>query len=783
MKRSITFILALAATLACSNPKKQNIIHQSLDIVPYPNEVTLHEGSFDSSDASVYYEEGLDERSKAVISKFAEQLFLTSSSEGQLLTGSADRGYVFIMDNSLALEEYTIRISKDKVTVKAGGLNGFNYAIQTLKQMLPVEIYGSAPAQDKNWSLPCAEIKDKPRFSYRGLHMDVSRHFFTVDEVKKYIDIMEIHKLNTLHWHLTDDQGWRLEIKKYPLLTEVGSIRNKTLIGHAYEEKGFDNTRYGEGCYYTQEEVKDILEHAASKGITVIPEIDLPGHMLAALAAYPELGCTGGPYEVWGMWGIADDVLCVGKEHTMQFLEDVLSEVCELFPAEYVHIGGDECPKVRWESCPHCQAKIAELGLKDDDRYQAEHYLQGYVTARMEKFLAQKGKKLIGWDEILEGELAPNATVMSWRGVSGGLQAVRMGHDAIMTPNTFFYLDYYQSVDKEHEPLAIGGYLPIEKCYSYEPFTADMTDEEKAHVLGVQANLWTEYIATADHLFYMLLPRLAALAEVQWCQPEVKNWERFVESADDFCAIYDMLGYRYATHLFNASGKVSVNKEKGCVEVALDAQGDTPVRYTLDGSDPGPDSPLYTEPIEIRESCTIKAISDRPGMEARIWKRQFNAHKAMGRPVQALTATHPSYTFSCPDLLTDGLIGAGPYNSGDFAGWYNQPLEAVIEMDGSEYSEATLSTYVLKGDWIFGPKSITIQTSDDGKNFTDTAFLAVEDNGLINEGNGCLDYTLSFDSTSAKYLKVIAETVTELPDWHPGAGNPGFLFADEIIVK
>ena len=244
-----------------------------------------------------------------------------------------------------------------------------------------------------------------------------------------------------------------------------------------------------------------------------------------------------------------------------------------------------------------------------------------------------------------------------------------------------------------------------------------------------------------------------------------------------------MLGYRYATHLFNASGKVSVNKEKGCVEVALDAQGDTPVRYTLDGSDPGPDSPLYTEPIEIREGCTVKAISDRPGMEARIWKRQFNAHKAMGRPVQTLTATHPSYTFSCPDLLTDGLIGAGPYNSGDFAGWYNQPLEAVIEMDGSEYSEVTLSTYVLKGDWIFGPKSITIQTSDDGKNFTDTAFLAVEDNGLINEGNGCLDYTLSFDSTSAKYLKVIAETVTELPDWHPGAGNPGFLFADEIIVK
>ena len=779
MKRTLILSALIAVIASCSPVKEQ----ATLAVVPHPNNVTAQKGTFDAANASVFHGENLDERSKAVISNFAQQLFLTSEGNGTLTQGSAKNGFVFELDDTLAPEEYHINISENKVSVKASGLNGFNYAIQTIKQMLPVEVFGNSPAAYKDWTLPCVKIQDKPRFSYRGLHFDVSRHFFTMDEVKKYLDIMEVHKLNTLHWHLTDDQGWRLEIKKYPRLTEVGSIRNKTIVGHIFESNTFDNVKYGEGCYYTQDEVKEILEYAAAKGITVIPEIDLPGHMLAALAAYPEYGCTGGPYEVWGQWGIADDVLCVGREETMKFLEDILAEVCELFPAEYVHIGGDECPKVRWEKCPHCQAKIAELGLKSDDKYKAEHYLQGYVTARMEKFLAEKGKKLIGWDEILEGEIAPNATVMSWRGVAGGLQAVRMGHDAIMTPNTFFYLDYYQALDKENEPLAIGGYLPVEKCYSYEPFTADMTDAEKAHVLGVQANLWTEYIPTADHLFYMLLPRLAALAEVQWCQPDVKNWNRFLESADDFCAIYEMMGYNYGTHLFDASGKASINKEKGCVEVILKAQGDTPVRYTLDGTEPGPDSPLYSEPIEIRENCVLKAKSDKKGLGNRVWEKHFNAHSAMGRPVQTLTATHPNYTFNCPDLLTDGIVGIGPYNSGDFAGWYNVPFEAIIEMDGNTYNEVTISSFVFKYDWVFGPKSITVLTSEDGKTFSEIAKKDVVDEGQMDDGNGCQDYTLAFDQTAAKYLKVVAETYTELPQWHPGAGHPGFLFIDEIIVK
>ena len=774
MKKTLIILSVLLAAAACA-PKNL----QTINVVPYPNEVQIKSGEFCVAGADVKYDAAADERTKALIEAFAQQLSLVTGAESAV---SEDNGEIaFILDAEMPHEAYTLNVTKKGVEVKASGLNGFNYAIQTIKQMLPVEVFGKVAAADKEWTLPCVKINDAPRFGYRGLHMDVSRHFFDMDEVKRYLDIMEVHKLNTLHWHITDDQGWRLEIKKYPRLTEVGAVRKQTLVGHLFDSEVYDGTPYGEGCYFTQDQVREILDYAAGKGITVIPEIDLPGHMLAALAAYPELGCTGGPYDVWGKWGVADDVLCVGKEKTMQFLEDVLTEVCELFPAEYVHIGGDECPKVRWEKCPHCQAKIAELGLKDDDRFQAEHYLQGYVTSRMEKFLAEKGKKLIGWDEILEGELAPNATVMSWRGVAGGLQAVRMGHDAIMTPNTFFYLDYYQSLDKENEPLAIGGYLPVEKCYSYEPTVEGMTDEEKAHILGVQANLWTEYIATPDHLHYMLLPRLAALAEVQWCQPEVKSWERFLDSADEFCGIYDIMGYRYGDHLFDTRGECVTGNG---VSVVLEAQGETPIRYTLDGSEPTVDSPLYTEPVKITESCTLKARSERGGqMSGRTFEKSFTAHKAMGRPVRLVTTTHPNYTFNCPDLLTDGLVGEGPYNSGDFAGWYNQPFEVVVEMDGAEYSEVTLSTIVFKYDWIMNPTSFTVLTSEDGENFTEVAHMDIECVGQMDDANGCQDYTLAFGETSAKYLKVIAGCCTSLPEWHPGAGHPAFLFVDEVIVK
>ena len=768
--------IAIFTAVSCCNSTKEEI-----SVVPYPNSVKVNNGSFDIKGAAFNYDATLDQRSKDLIQGFAEQLSLVTGAESAVTEGATISGVNFTLSSAVPAEGYKLSIRKNGVKIEAADLNGFNYAIQTLKQMLPAEVYGKTAADGKEWLLQCCTIEDAPRFGYRGMHLDESRHFFGMDAVKRYLDIMEIHKLNTLHWHLTDDQGWRVEIKKYPKLTEVGSIRKKTVIGHIYKSKGYDTTPYGEGMWYSQDQIREIIEYAAAKGITIIPEIDLPGQMLAALAAYPELGCTGGPYNVWGDWGISDDVLCVGKEKTLQFLEDVLSEICDLFPAQYIHVGGDECPKVRWEKCPRCQAKIRELGLKANEEYQAEHFLQAYVISRMEKFINSKGKRIIGWDEILEGEVAPNATIMSWRGVAGGLAAVRMGHDAIMTPNTFFYLDYYQSLDKANEPLAIGGYLPIEKCYSYEPFTSDMTDQEKSHILGVQANLWTEYIPDENQLHYMLLPRMAALSEVQWCNPENKNWERFHNSADDFCAIYDALGYNYGKHLFDAKGKIYVNKEKGCVEVILHAQGTTPVRYTLDGSDPTADSPIYTKPLEIRESCTLKAKSDAEG--SRILSKTFTSHKAMGHPVTMLTETHPRYTFSCPDMLTDGITGEGPYNSGDFAGWYNQPVDVIVDMGGETYSEAGLSTYVYKYDYIFNPLDLVIYTSEDGENFTEVARKEYGLMGGIHDGNECQLFMLSFPETSAKYLKITAKVIESLPEWHSGKGRPGFVFVDEIKVN
>ncbi len=456
----------------------------------------------------------------------------------KLLGGSteANDGIVEkINDPKLGEEEYEIEIRNGKATVKASSRRGFLYAQQTLDQL-----------RDSVGNWPDVIIKDKPRFAYRGMHLDCARHFFSLDEVKRYIDMMAVHKMNKFHWHLTEDQGWRIEIKKYPELTEIGAWRKGEKL---IRPGGFEGDPTGAvyGGYYTQDELREIVAYAAERGIDVIPEIDLPGHMQAALAAYPELGCEGyGPYEVWNRVGISHDVLCAGNEKTYEFIEGVLDEVLEIFPSEYIHIGGDECPKDHWKTCPRCQAKIAELGLKDDGQFSAEHYLQSkYVTVRVEKYLNERGRHIIGWDEILEGELSPNATVMSWRGSEGGQKAASLGHDAIMTPTTNFYFDYCQSRDKAAEPDGIGGYLPLSKVYDYEPFTPEMTDAEKKHILGVQANLWTEYIATPEHLEYMLLPRMSALSEVQWCKPGRRDAERFFRDMARMCGLYEKMGYNY----------------------------------------------------------------------------------------------------------------------------------------------------------------------------------------------------------------------------------------------
>ena len=778
MKKILFIAVLTALVISCSNEEPM------ISVVPYPNSVEMKSGTFHAAGADFHMDPTMDELSKNYVLNFFSHLNSVSGKVGTCTEESSGPGFNFKVNDGIKKEGYRINITRNKVLVEASDLNGFIYAVQTIKQMLPAAIYEEGQATEEDWTLPCCEIDDAPRFGYRGMHMDVVRHFFDMDMVKKYLDVMEIHKLNTLHWHLTDDQGWRIEIKKYPKLTEVGSIRKQTLVGHLFDNGEYDGTPYGEGCWFSQEQIREIIDYAAARGITVIPEIDLPGHMLAALTAYPELGCTGGPYDVWGRWGVADEVLCAGKEETMVFLENVLAEVADLFPSEYFHIGGDECPKVYWETCPHCQAKIKELGLTDKGEYTAEPYLQSYVMTRMTDLLRARGKKVIGWDEILEGDVAEDAIVMSWRGTAGGLKAAKMGNDAIMTPNTHYYLDYYQTLDKENEPLAIGGYIPVEKCYSYEPYTEGMTEEEKSHIIGVQANLWTEYIATDEHLEYMLLPRMAALSEVQWCQSENKSWERFLDSADDICAIYETAGYNYAKHIFQITGSSAVNRKKSRVEAFLNIQGDVDIHYTLDGSEPTPDSPVYAGPIEITGTCTLKAKAFRNGFDTKPSAQVFNGHKAMGRPVTLCTEPHDNYVYGAPDCLTDGILGKDTYTSGDWAGWYDVPFEAVVDMKGcGEYSEVTLGTFVFKHDWIFNPVNMTISVSDDGKEFREVAFAEYETIANVDDGNGRQEYTLAFEPVEARYLKVKADVVTPIPEWHAGAGKPGFLFVDEISVR
>jgi len=453
---------------------------------------------------------------------------------------NASKNFVqFLLDKKLNNDEaYKIEIKKNGITITSRNNKGAFYAIQTLRQLIP------ASFEDKTYpnteiSIKCQIIEDSPRFKYRGMHLDVGRHLFPVEFIKKYIDALAMLKFNTFHWHLTEDQGWRIEIKKYPKLNTVAAYRDSTLAGHYTDRpRKYDKTRYG--GYYTQEQIKDVVNYALEREITIIPEIEMPGHSKAAIAAYPYLSCKEKPVNVATLWGVFEDIYC-SKEETFKFLEDVIDEVVDLFPGKYIHIGGDEAPKTNWEKCKNCQSVIKRENLKD------EHELQNYFISRMEKYINSKGKKIIGWDEILEGGLAPNATVMSWRGISGGIKAANMKHDVIMTPNATCYLDHYQSKDK-NEPLAIGGYTPLEEIYNYEPIPEELDSESSKYIIGAQGNVWTEYMSTSEYVEYMVFPRIFALSEVVWSKNK-SNFEEFTSRVTSFFDRLDKLNINYSTHL------------------------------------------------------------------------------------------------------------------------------------------------------------------------------------------------------------------------------------------
>lgn len=533
IKTILTIILVLSLN-SCTQDNRTITEHPT--IIPKPVSLQVQKGHFTiTPQTQIACPEGNSEIRK--IGEYLNQLIYENAGFNLNLVEPDNAGKNCITFQTgdfpdLGQEGYILKSSKKGVQITANQTNGLFYGIITLWQLFPLN------PDENGLVIPGVEITDQPRYHWRGAHLDVCRHFFTVEFVKKYIDILARHKLNIFHWHLTEDQGWRIEIKKYPLLTEVGAWRDETVIGRPGRGRPPQYDGIKHGGYYTQDEIRDIIQYAADRYITIIPEIEMPGHAQAAIAAYPELGCTGEKIGVRTTWGISPYIFNV-EDKTFNFLEDVLSEVIEIFPSEYIHIGGDEARKDQWEASKRIQQQIKDLGLENEDE------LQSYFIHRIEEFINSQGKKLIGWDEILEGGLAPNATVMSWRGTTGGIEAARQGHDVIMSPTSHCYFDYYQSQDREQEPLAIGGFLPVDTVYAYEPTPAELSEEEAKHILGAQANVWTEYIATDEHLEYMLLPRLSALSEIVWSPKEMRDWEDFRTRLESQVKRYEMAGWNY----------------------------------------------------------------------------------------------------------------------------------------------------------------------------------------------------------------------------------------------
>jgi hexosaminidase len=668
-----------------------------------------------------------------------------------------------LADEAIAHPEgYRLEVRPGRIVIRARSGAGAFYALQTLRQLLPVK-----PEPQTRLTVPGCLIVDAPRFTYRGMHLDVGRHFFSVEFIKRYIDLMAQHKLNTFHWHLTEDQGWRMPIASYPALATVAACRDRTLVGHYNDQPWqFDNKPY---CgQYTPEALKEVIDYARRRYVTIIPEIEMPGHSTAALAAYPELGCTGGPYSTLTVWGISDEVFCAGNDQTFVFLEAVLDDVCRIFPGPYVHIGGDECPKTRWKNCSKCQSRMRAEGLAD------EHELQSWFIRKIGDMLASRQKRLIGWDEILEGGLAPNATVMSWRGTEGGITAVRSGHEAIMTPGSHCYFDHYQG-DPASEPLAIGGYTTIEKVYAYEPVPDGLTDEEAKRILGAQANVWTEYMPTPEKVEYMAYPRACALSEVLWTPAGQKRWPDFAERLKTHLGRLDAQNLNYAASVFQVipswtSGQISLRT----------AYPDLDIRYTLDGTDPDRAATLYQAPFLPEESVELKAraFSGNQALGP-VSSVRYLKHLATGKPY-SMTHLPEHYTGGERYALTNGVTG-GLRTWNNWVGLAGKDIDPVIDLGTVQPVEAVQIQYVdAKGSWIWPPRSVALSISSDGIHFSQIAEQRVDE---AISGNVVGSILLEGLKLEARYVRVVATSFGRIPDGFPGEGNGAWLFMDEIIIR
>ncbi len=727
-------------------------------IIPVPYNQTLTGGFFLlDSDVGLSYDDTFK-----VSGDFLQNYILNGMD--MLLRDTND--IQFILDDSIEnAEGYILDIQPYNIIIKAKTDQGAFYAVQTLRQLLPPE-FESGSFSDETVSLRCMTITDAPQFSYRGMHLDVGRHMFSVDFIKKYIDALAMLKMNTFHWHLTEDQGWRIEIKQYPKLQDIAAFRTETLIGHYSDQPHqFDGKPYG--GFYTQDEIKSIVAYAESRHVTIIPEIELPGHAQAAIAAYPHLGCTGEQINVATKWGVFEHIYC-SKEETFEFLEHVLDEVIALFPSKYIHIGGDEAPKTQWKVCVQCQERIKTEGLKD------EHELQNYFITRIEQYLNSKGKQIIGWDEILEGGLAPNATVMSWRGTKGAIEAAKQQHKVIMTPTSHCYFDYYQSTNPD-EPTAIGGFLPLEKVYGFNPIPSELNTDEATYILGAQGNIWTEYITNEDHLEYMAFPRMLAMSEVVWSQNQNKSYNGFAKRVEQFNKRLDELDINYANHLYEISGEL-LSENKSTSYQLLTILDDKTIRYTLNGSDPNTSSAIYTNPIPINSTTKLKAaVFDDEQRLGRIFSEDITFHKAVGKSITINKTPHPSYSGSGANGLINGISGSETrYGDKEWLGFWGDDIEITIDL-GEDTEINTIKTRFHNGNgqWIYAPNKIEFGFSSHG---IDSSITIPRTEKQI------MDIIIEANVNTRKiYLRI--PNYGTIPDGKQGAGNKAWTFIDEIIVN
>ena len=719
-KQSRNYVTGLAAAcslllIACSSEEVRQV-----NLIPKPEQMTMTGGTFTVDSLALF-------------------------------GGQSSRNIKTVIDEAWSgnPEGYQLDVTPGGIDLRAGSPDGLFYGMQTLRQL-----YAGG-------EVPCVSIRDNPRFGYRGLHLDVSRHFFSKEEVMKLLDVMSFYKLNTLHMHLTDAGGWRIEIDKYPKLTSETAFRTESDWRKWWDGRDRkylpEGTPGAYGGYYTKEDIREIVKHAASKHINIIPEIEFPGHSEEVLMAYPELSCSGKPYQ--------NGDFCIGNEKSFTFMEDVLAEVIDLFPSEYIHVGGDEAGKSAWKKCPKCQALMKEKGMKSVDE------LQSYMIHRAEEFLISKERKLIGWDEILEGGLAPEATVMSWRGEDGGIKSARMGHDVVMTPGNYMYLDFYQA-DPKTQPYAIGGYTPIKKVYSYDPVPADsLTVEECRHILGVQANTWTEYIQTPEHLEYMMFPRALAVAEIGWTSQELRTWEDFKPRMNAHISKLQGMGIRTFTLSDELEVTMQVDTAGREIEVILDAEKyPAEIRYTTDGSVPVASSALYAGPITVQDSAHIKAAIFRDGvLQGTPTEKKVDYHRAINKPIHYNSKLYEGYMAGGTNALLDGYRGGLTYLDGRWQG-YLDDLDCVIDMEEeTDIHKVSIRFMQLIGPGVFQPGQVELLTSEDGENFISRGIVPTtvpaDDPDLLFQ-----EYT--FDGNwKTRYIRLKA----------PRA-NPGFIFADEIVV-